>query len=117
MPNLDLALSYPSVTIVPGEEWVLAGTVQVEGTSTAFNLTGYTGKMNVTIGSSSYTTTGLYQVGVAASGTFTHTLRMSETVLYPANSWGTIVLYLDHATTDSLHIATIGFRTSAESIV
>lgn len=116
MPNLDLALSYPSVVIVPGEEWSLAGTVQVEGTSTAQNLTGYTVKMNVTIGASSYSTTGLYQVGVAASGTFTHTLRMSETVLYPSNSWGTIVLYLDHASTDSLHIATIGFRTSAETI-
>lgn len=116
MPNLDLALSYPGVVIVPGEEFVIAGTVQLEGTSTAQNLTGYTVKMNVTIGSSSYTTTGLYQVGVAASGTFTHTLRMSETVLYPSNSWGTIVLYLDHASTDSLHIATIGFRTSAETI-
>jgi hypothetical protein len=96
---------------------VLAGTVQLEGTTTAQNLTGYTVKMNVTVGASTYNTTGLYQVGVAASGTFTHTLRMSETVLYPTNSWGTIVLYLDHASTDSLHIATIGFRTSAESIV
>ena len=117
MPNVDLATVPTLVVIVPGEEWTLAGTVQLEGTSTALNLTGYTGKMNVTIGSSSYTTTGLYQVVLAASGTFTHTLRMSETVLYPTNSWGTMVLYLDHATTDSLHIATIGFRTSAESIV
>ena len=41
MPNLDLALSYPSVVIVPGEEWVLAGTIQTEGTATAFDYTGY----------------------------------------------------------------------------
>jgi hypothetical protein len=54
---------------------------------------------------------------VAASGTFTWTLSMAQTAAYPSNSWGTIVLYLDHASTDSLHIATIGFRTSAESIV
>jgi hypothetical protein len=53
---------------------------------------------------------------VAASGTFTWTLSMAQTAAYASNSWGTIVLYLDHATTDSLHIATIGFRTSAETI-
>ena len=117
MPNLDLALSYPSVVIVPGEEWVLAGTVQLEGTTTAQNLTGYTVKGNVQIGSTNTLNTGAYAVVVAASGTFTWTLSMAQTAAYAPNSWGTIVLYLDHATTDSLHIATIGFRTSAESIV
>jgi hypothetical protein len=116
MPNLDLALNYPNTVIVPGEEWVLAGTVQVEGTSTAQNLTGYTVKGNVTVGSYSATNTGTYAAVLAASGTFTWTLSMAQTAAYPSNSWGTIVLYLDHASTDSLHIATIGFRTSAETI-
>ena len=115
MPNLDLALSYPSVVIVPGEEWVLAGTVQLD-TSTAQNLTGYTVKGNVQIGSTNTLNTGTYAAVVAASGTFTWTLSMAQTAAYAPNSWGTIVLYLDHATTDSLHIATIGFRTSAETI-
>lgn len=116
MPNLDLALSYPSVVIVPGEEWVLAGTVHLEGTSTAQNLTGYTVNGNVQIGSTNTLNTGAYAVVVAASGTFTWTLSAALTSAYAANSWGTIVLYLDHTTTDSLHIATICFRTSAETI-
>lgn len=116
MPNLDLALSYPSVTIVPGEEWVLAGTVQLEGTATAQNLTGYTVKGNVQIGSINTLNTGTYAVVLAASGTFTWTLSTAQTAAYAPNSWGTIVLYLDHTSTDSLHIATIGFRTSAETI-
>ena len=117
MPNLDLALSYPSVVIVPGEEWVLAGTVQLEGTSTVQNLTNYTVKGNVQIGSTNTLNTGTYAPVIAVQGTFTWTLSMGQTAAYAPNSWGTIVLYLDHATTDSLHIATIGFRTSAESIV
>jgi hypothetical protein len=116
MPNLDLALSYPSVVIVPGEEWVLAGTVQLEGTATAQNLTGYTVQSKVTVGSVTLATNGTYAAVIAANGTFTWTLSMAQTGTFPSNSWGTIVLYLDHASTDSLHIATIGFRTSAESI-
>jgi len=116
MPNLDLALSYPGVVIVPGEEFVISGTVQLEGTSTAQNLTGYTIKGNVQIGSTNTLNTGTYAVVVAASGTFTWTLSMAQTAAYASNSWGTIVLYLNHATTDDLHIATIGFRTSAETI-
>jgi hypothetical protein len=117
MPNLDLALSYPSLVIVPGEEWVLAGTVQLEGGSTVQNLTGYTVKGNVQIGSTNTLNTGTYAPVIAFQGTFTWTLSAAQTALYAPNSWGTIVLYLDHASTDSLHIATIGFRTSAESIV
>ena len=117
MPNLDLALSYPGVVITPGEQWVLAGTVQLEGTSTAQNLSGYTVQSKVTVGSVTLATNGTYAAVVEASGTFTWTLSAAQTGTFPANSWGTIVLYLDHATTDSLHIATIGFRTSAESIV
>jgi len=116
MPNLDLATLPTSVVIVPGEEFVIAGTVQLEGTSTAQNLTGYTVKGNVQIGSTNTLNTGAYAVVVAANGTFTWTLSMALTGAYASNSWGTIVLYLDHATTDSLHIATIGFRTSAEII-
>jgi hypothetical protein len=116
MPNVDLALSYPGVVIVPGEEWVLAGTVQLEGTATAQNLTGYTVKGNVQIGSTNTLNTGTYAAVIAVQGTFTWTLSMAQTAAYASNSWGTIVLYLDHASTDSLHIATIGFRTSAETI-
>jgi hypothetical protein len=116
MPNLDLALNYPNTVIVPGEEWVLAGTVQVEGTSTPQSLAGYTVKGNVQIGSTNTLNTGTYAVVVGVAGTFTWTLSMAQTALYAPNSWGTIVLYLDHASTDSLHIATIGFRTSAETI-
>ncbi len=116
MPNLNLALSYPSVVLVPGEEWVLAGTVQVEGTSTAQNLTNYTVQSKVTVGSVTLATNGTYAAVIAANGTFTWTLSAAQTGTFPSNSWGTIVLYLDHASTDSLHIATIGFRTSAETI-
>ena len=116
MPNLDLKLSYPSVVIVPGEQWVLAGTVELEGTSTAQNLSGYTVQSKVTVGSVTLATNGTYAAVVEASGTFTWTLSATQTGTFPSNSWGTIVLYLDHASNDSLHVATIGFRTSAETI-
>ena len=116
MPNLDLAISYPGVVITPGEQWVLAGTVQLEGTSTAQNLSGYTVQSKVTVGSVTLATNGTYAAVVEASGTFTWTLSAAQTGTFTANAWGTIMLYLDHASTDSLHIATIGFRTSAETI-
>tara|TARA_R110000868_G_scaffold93905_2_gene259654 strand:+ start:712 stop:1062 length:351 start_codon:yes stop_codon:yes gene_type:complete len=116
MPNLDLQQSFPNVVIVPGEQWVCAATVVLEGTSTAQNLTNYTVMSKVTVGSVTLATNGTYAAVIAANGTFTWTLSATQTGTFPANAWGTIVLYLDHASTDSLHIATIGFRTSAESI-
>ena len=117
MPNLDLALSYPSVVIVPGEEWTLDGTIQTEGTSAAFNYTGYNVRCDVSIGSYAVATTGNV-TGTAASGTFVLTLTALMTDPYPSNSWGTLVIHLHNSTTPSLnkHVATIGFRTSAESI-
>jgi hypothetical protein len=90
--------------------------VQLEGTATAQNLTGYTVQSKVTVGSVTLGTNGTYAAVIAANGTFTWTLSAAQTGTFPANAWGTIVLYLDHASTDSLHIATIGFRTSAETI-
>jgi hypothetical protein len=90
--------------------------VQLEGTTTAQNLTNYTVLSKVTVGSYTLPTNGTYAAVIAANGTFTWTLSAAQTTNFPSNSWGTIVLYLDHASTDSLHIATIGFRTSAETI-
>ena len=117
MPNLDLALSYPSVVIVPGEEWTLSGTIQTEGTATAFDYTGYNVRCDVSVGSYALASTGTV-TGTAASGTFVLTLSATATDLYPSNSWGTLVIHLHNSTTPSLnkHVATIGFRTSAESI-
>ena len=117
MPNLDLALSYPSVVIVPGEEWSLAGTIQTEGTANAFDYTGYNVRADVTVGSYALASTGNV-TGTAASGTFVLTLTATMTDLYPSNSWGTLVIHLHNTSTPSLnkHVATIGFRTSAETI-
>jgi hypothetical protein len=117
MPNLDLALNYPNTVIVPGEEWTLAGTIQTEGTSTAFDYTGYNVRADVSIGSYALATTGNV-TGAAASGTFVLTLTATMTDLYPSNFWGTLVIHLHNTATPSLnkHVATIGFRTSAETI-
>jgi len=117
MPNVDLALNYPNTVIVPGEEWSLAGTIQTEGTASAFDYTGYNVRADVTVGSYALASTGNV-TGTAASGTFVLTLTATMTDLYPSNSWGTLVIHLHNSSTPSLnkHVATIGFRTSAETI-
>ena len=117
MPNLDLATTPTLVVIVPGEEFELAGIIQTEGTSAAFNYTGYNVRCDVSVGSYAVATTGTL-TGTAASGTFALTLSATMTDLYPSNSWGTIVIHLHNTATPSLnkHVATIGFRTSAETI-
>ena len=117
MPNVDLATVPTLVVIVPGEEWSLAGTIQTEGTSTAFDYTGYNVRCDVSVGSYALATTGTV-TGTAASGTFVLTLSATATDLYPVNSLGTLVIHLHNSTTTSLnkHVATIGFRTSAEKI-
>lgn len=117
MPNIDLAINYPNVVIVPGEHWTLAGTIQTEGTSAVFDYTGYTVRADVKVGSYSAANTGTV-TGTAALGTFVLTLTATMTELYPANSWATLVIHLHNPTTPSLasHVASIPFRTSAETI-
>jgi hypothetical protein len=117
MPNLKLGSNYPSLVIVPGGRWTLSGTIQAEATSAVFDYTGYTVRADVQVGSYSALNTGNF-TGTAALGTFDLTLTPGMTDLYPSNSWGTLVIHLHNSTTPSLnkHVATIGFRTSAETI-
>jgi hypothetical protein len=119
MPNLDLATVPTSVVITPGEEWSIAGAIQVEGTATAFDYTDYVVRADITCGSKVAVNTGSAVVVSQPLGTFLLTLNATLTALYPTNTWGTLVIHLHNTATPSLnkHVASIGFRTSAESIV
>ena len=115
--NLELATPILGTVIVPGEAVTFSFTVKSTATGAAFNLTGYTVKGNVASSqaygfSTSFTVTGT--IVSAAAGTATITLTSANTAALLPSQWGTMTIWLDHATLDSLHVETIGFRTANE---
>jgi hypothetical protein len=117
--NLQLATPILGTVIVPGEAVTFSFTVKSTATGAAFNLTGYTVKGIVFCGKAfgekpDFDVTGT--VVSAAAGTATITLTSANTASMEGNQWGTMTIWLDHATLDSLHVDTVGFRTANEVI-
>lgn len=115
--NLELATPILGTVIVPGEAVVFSFTVKNSATGAAFNLTGYTVKATVYATKPygekpDFDVTGA--IVSAAAGTASITLSSANTASMEENQWGTMTIWLDHATLDSLHVATIGFRTANE---
>ena len=117
--NLELATPILGTVIVPGEAVVFSFTVKNSATAAAFNLTGYTVKGTVNSSQAYGFATALTVTGTiisAVAGTASITLTSANTAWLLGNQWGTMNIWLDHATLDSLNVDTVGFRTANEVI-
>lgn len=112
--SLRIQTEIIGLVIVPGS--LHAMTVNVRNLDgTTFNLTGYSVKAKVEIGSVDLTVTGT--AGTPANGNAVVTFTAAQTILWPASTWGMITLYADPASgSENDHISTVHFRTSAEVI-
>lgn len=111
MPSLDLATQILEQVVVPGEAFDLSFGVKNSGST--FNLTGYTPKARLRVGS--VTVTVSCTVVTPIAGLASASWTAAQTATLPAAQWGTITLWADpDATSENLFIATIPCRTSAE---
>lgn len=112
--SLRLATPIPSQLIVPGSTFSLS--IHVHDTDgNNFNWTGYNPKGSITVGTVSVSVTGT--VVSAGGGTATVSWTAAQTLTFPNNQWGIIVLYADPtANAENRHVATIFCRTTTEEI-
>lgn len=111
---LHISPDIAGIVIVPGSaESFSVNVKQADGT--AFNLTAYSVKAKVTIGSVEATITGT--VTNAAGGVATIAVTAATTMNWPTGKWGTLTVYADPNTgSENIHVASISLRTAAEDI-
>jgi hypothetical protein len=114
MPNAKIESDIIGLVVVPGCSRTL--TVEVRNPSgTKFDLTGYSVKAKVEIGTVTTTITGT--ITSAIDGSAVVELTAATTTDWPAARNGIITLYADPtAGVENVHIATVLFRTSAEVV-
>ena len=114
MPNARIASDIVGLVIVPGCSRDLTVDVQ-NPNGTPFDLTGYSVKAKVELGTVDTTITGT--ISSAAGGNSTVVIPASTTTDWPAATNGVVTLYADPAAgSENVHIATVLFRTSAEVV-
>lgn len=114
MPNAKIESDIVGLVVVPGCSRTL--TVDVRNPNgTKFDLTGYSVKAKVEVGTVTTTITGTITSAVDGSSVVEITAATSTD--WPANRRGVITLYADPTVGgENVHISTVLFRTSTEVV-